>query len=64
MKTIRKEYQGSIPTNKVLNTQTDSTTDTYSCDYINNLGIPVVHTGTTEPTSDIGKNGDIYIMTE
>ena len=37
MKTIRKDYQGTIPTNKILNEQTNSNTDTYSCDYINNM---------------------------
>ena len=37
MKTIRKDYQGTIPTNKILNKQTDSNTDTYSCEYINNM---------------------------
>lgn len=37
MKTIRKDYQGTIPTNKILNEQTDSNTDTYSCEYINNM---------------------------
>jgi len=26
--------------------------------------IPTIHHGTTEPTSDIGEDGDIYIMYE
>ncbi len=34
---IEKKYQGTIPTNKILNEETSSTTDTYSCEYINNL---------------------------
>lgn len=37
MKTIRKDYQGTIPANKILNEQTNSNTDTYSCEYINNM---------------------------
>lgn len=35
---IKKIYQGTIPTNKILNEKTESNTDTYSCDYINGLG--------------------------
>lgn len=69
---IRKVQQpSSFPENKVSSVYTDNASDIYSCEYINKLtlgevsvDIPVVHTGTTEPTSDIGKNGDIYIMTE
>ena len=33
---IEKKYQGTIPTNKILNEKTESNTDTYSCEYINN----------------------------
>lgn len=32
---IKKIYQGTVPENKILNTHTDSQTDVYSCDYIN-----------------------------
>lgn len=32
---IKKTFQGSLPENKILNTQSDSQTDTYSCDYLN-----------------------------
>ena len=35
---IKKIYQGELPENKILNTQSTSQTDTYSCEYINNLG--------------------------
>lgn len=34
---IRKIYQGSLPENKILNENSNSQTDTYSCDYLNNL---------------------------
>lgn len=34
---IKKIYQGELPENKILNTQSTSQTDTYSCEYINNL---------------------------
>lgn len=42
---IKKMYQGNVPDNKILNTQSDSQTDTYSCDYLNNS--VVVESGTT-----------------
>ena len=60
---IEKKYQGNLPTNKIVNTESESQYDTYSCEYINNI-VPAVLTGTIEPTSDLGKDGDIYIMTE
>ena len=34
---IKKIYQGSLPENKILNENSNSQTDTYSCDYLNNL---------------------------
>ena len=34
---IKKMYQGTAPENKILNTQSESQTDVYSCDYINKL---------------------------
>ena len=34
---IKKTFQGSIPVNKIMNARNTSKTDTYSCDYINNL---------------------------
>lgn len=36
---IKKIYQGTIPTNKILNEKTESNTDTYSCDYINSMSM-------------------------
>lgn len=32
---IQKKFQGTIPDNKILNIDSDSTTDTYSCAKIN-----------------------------
>lgn len=32
---IKKTFQGVIPENKILNAESTSQTDTYSCDYIN-----------------------------
>lgn len=34
---IKKVYQGELPENKILNSQSTSQTDTYSCEYINGL---------------------------
>lgn len=39
MKTIRKTFQGVMPENKILNSESNSQTDTYSCDYINNMKV-------------------------
>lgn len=32
---IKKMFQGQLPENKIVNTKSNSQTDTYSCDYIN-----------------------------
>lgn len=34
---IKKTFQTTVPTGKVLNNYTESNVDTYSCDYINGL---------------------------
>ena len=34
---IKKTFQGELPENKILNTESSSQTDTYSCDYINGM---------------------------
>lgn len=34
---IKKTFQTTVPTGKVLNNYTESNTDTYSCDYVNEL---------------------------
>lgn len=33
---IKKMYQGSLPENKIVGTYTESDTDTYNCNYVNN----------------------------
>lgn len=35
---IKKMYQGSIPENKIVSTYSNSQTDVYSCEYVNNIG--------------------------
>lgn len=37
MMKIRKKFQGTVPDNKILNTNSNSQVDTYSCDKINHL---------------------------
>lgn len=32
---LRKVFQGEIPENKIMNSYTESNTDAYSCDYVN-----------------------------
>ena len=34
---VKKMFQGKVPENKILSTYSDSPTDTYSCDYVNQL---------------------------
>ena len=38
-KIIRKAFQGTIPENKILDTYSESSTDTYSCNYVNNHSV-------------------------
>lgn len=38
---IIKKYQGTVPSNKILGTKTNSNTDTYNCNYINLSAYPV-----------------------
>lgn len=45
---IKKIYQGELPENKILNTQSTSQTDTYSCEYINNLGKSIITAYSTQ----------------
>lgn len=37
MKKIKKTFQGNLPENKIVNMQSDSQTDAYSCDFVNGL---------------------------
>ena len=74
MKTIRKTFQGVMPENKILNSESNSQTDTYSCDYINNMkvdaenidelpvGTRVEYNGTEVPDGweEVPTYGDVY----
>lgn len=42
---IRKTYQTVVPTGKVLNSESSSLNDTYSCAYINNKFNELIRTG-------------------
>lgn len=46
---IKKTFQGSLPENRIFNTDSTSQTDTYSCDYINDSSVVV---SATEPTTN------------
>lgn len=54
---IKKVYQGSVPENKILNTHSNSQTDTYSCDYINNEIIA----GQEKPINEYVDNKQVYV---
>ena len=55
---IKKTFQGEIPENKIVNMQSDSQTDTYSCDYANLLAYPIgslyISDNSTSPASLFG----------
>ena len=48
---IKKIYQGELPENKILNTESTSQTDTYSCDYINKVNACATATITENTTA-------------
>lgn len=50
---IRKAFQGTIPENKILDTYSESNTDTYSCNYINQPKMKVLW---TNPSPDLKFN--------
>lgn len=47
---IKKMYQGTVPENKILDTYSNSATDTYSCNYVNGIAGKVLWTNPS-PTS-------------
>lgn len=49
---IRKNFQGSIPSNKILNQLSESNTDTYSCSFINVLAHPIGSIYTSQDSTD------------
>ena len=56
---IRKTYQGVVPNGKVLNNNSSSVTDTYSCDYINKFDKKVLYDNTNGSTEEIILNDSI-----
>ena len=50
---IQKKFQGTVPKNKILNTHSDSETDTYSCNKINELISSGTGTGTIDFEGDV-----------
>lgn len=71
---IKKTFQGEIPENKIVNARSQSLTDTYSCDYINNnsgdalpINSVVYYSGSTVPegyTQVADPSVDTYSTTE
>lgn len=55
---IQKKFQGTVPKNKILNTHSDSETDTYSCNKINELISSGTGTGTIDFEGDITTNNN------
>ena len=62
---IKKMYQGTAPENKILNTQSDSQTNVYSCNYINNLNTIIFEGnlmgGESTTLSNVKRFLDIYV---
>lgn len=57
---IRKAFQGTVPENKILDTYSTSQTDTYSCNYVNDLiktEILTINIGS------VAGNGEVYNAT-
>lgn len=51
---IKKTFQGSLPENTVVNTQSDSQTNAYSCEYINeHFGGTVLYSNSTGTTGTV-----------
>lgn len=59
---IKKTYNGVVPNGKVLNKDSSSVTDTYSCDYINN-NVGIVESGSNENGSYIKYEDGTMICT-
>lgn len=57
-KKIKKNYNGVVPNGKVLNSNSSSLTDTYSCDYINKNYDTKVYTGYFNGNNLLVKNYD------
>lgn len=64
---IKKVYQGELPENKILNAQSTSQTDTYSCEYINGLGTKnyiqaALNSNVTLESATAGESGTTQIQ--
>lgn len=58
---IKKTFQTTVPTGKVLNNRTESNVDTYSCDYINGLiTTDILWTGRITDQGTITLNNNLY----
>lgn len=67
---IKKMYQGVIPANKIMNTRSESNSDTYSCDYLNKNsssggnkfypGYIYISTDPTSPANLYGGTWEVY----
>lgn len=62
---VQLNSQPDIPTktSQLIN-DNEYITSSILSSYVKIADVPIVYLGTTGPTSDIGKDGDIYIMTE
>ena len=58
---IKKVYQGELPENKILNAQSTSQTDTYSCEYIN--GLSTGGGGADKPFIQCGLTNNVSLST-
>ncbi len=69
---IIKKYQGEVPDNKIMNTDSSSQTDTFSCNYMKNnfsgkntitknlLASPLQSNGNTGVSASLSDNRDNY----
>lgn len=57
---IRKTFQGEVPENKIVNTQSSSQTDTYSCDFINNNKSSYLYLGKDPDIDTLKENACVY----
>lgn len=54
---IRKAFQGTVPENKILDTYSQSQTDTYSCNYVNGVSLDMFRFRKYIKNITVGANG-------
>lgn len=54
---IRKAFQGTVPENKILDTYSTSQTDTYSCNYVNDITLDMFRFRKFEKSMTVPANG-------